>query len=97
MQDKETHKIKGQPINEVETAEVKHKKTDVLPRKSGEDYQTLLDTIPHGIQEIDTSGIIVFVNKAYNRIFGCEEGEARGTSILDKLAQIPSVISCVII
>ena len=83
---KDNHKIKRQPINELETAEAKHKKTDALLRKSEEHYQTLLDTIPHGIQEIDTSGSIIFVNKAYNRIYGCEEGEVIGTSILDKLA-----------
>ena len=65
---------------------MKNQKIDRLPRKSEEDYQTLLDTIPHGIQEIDTSGIIVFVNEAYNRIFGYEKGEVIGTSILDKLA-----------
>ena len=65
---------------------MKNQKIDRLPGKSEEDYKTLLDTIPHGIQEIDTSGIIVFVNEAYNRIFGYEEGEVIGTSILDKLA-----------
>jgi PAS domain S-box-containing protein len=86
MQDEDKHKIKGQPINEVETAEVKYKKTDALLRMNEEHYQTLLDTIPHGIQEIDASGIIVFVNKAYNRIYGYEEGEVIGKSMLDKLA-----------
>ena len=61
-------KIKEQPANEVKTAEVKHKKTDALRIKSEADYQTLLDTIPHGIQEIDTSGNIVYVNR---HITGC--------------------------
>ena len=65
---------------------MKHQKIDKLPRKSEEDYQTLLDTIPHGIQEIDVFGEILFVNKAYNKIFGYEGGEVIGTSILDKLA-----------
>ena len=69
----------------MENPEVKYKKADELLRKSANDYQTLLDTIPHGIQEIDTSGRIIFVNKAYNTIFGYEEGELIGTSILDKL------------
>jgi PAS domain S-box-containing protein len=54
--------------------------------KDEEYYQTLLDTIPHGIQEIDVLGEILFVNKAYNKIFGYEEEEVIGTSILDKLA-----------
>jgi PAS domain S-box-containing protein len=86
MQEKGKHKVKRQPINALETAEGKYNKTDALLRKSEEHYQTLLDTIPHGIQEIDTSGSIIFVNGAYNRIYGCEEGEVIGTSILDKLA-----------
>ena len=87
MQDKDEdkHAITGRPINEVETAGAKHKKTGALPSKSGEDYQTLLDTVPYGIQEIDTSGTILFVNKAYSRIYGCEEGEVIGTSMLNKL------------
>ena len=83
--DEDNHAITGQPINELEPAEVTHKKTDELLRKREEHYQILLDTIPHGIQEIDTSGSILFVNKAYARIYGCEEGEVIGTSVLDKL------------
>jgi len=83
--DEDNHAITGQPINELEPAEVTHKKTDELLRKREEHYQILLDTIPHGIQEIDTSGSILFVNKAYARIYGCKEGEVIGTSMLDKL------------
>jgi PAS domain S-box-containing protein len=89
MEEKDKHTIKEEHINELETAEVKNTKTDVLLSKSEEKYQTLLDTIPHGIQEIDASGSIVFVNKAYNRIYGYEEGEVIGTSIVDKLAHDP--------
>jgi PAS domain S-box-containing protein len=85
IQMKKEDKVKEQPINGLETAEGKYNKKAALLRKSQEDYQTLLDTIPHGIQEIDTSGRIIFVNKAYNTIFGYEEGELIGTSILDKL------------
>ena len=85
MQENDKHPIKGQPVNEVATTEEKYNRTDALLRKSEEHYQTLLDTIPHGIQEIDTSGIIIFVNKAYLRIYDCEEGEVIGTSMMDKL------------
>ena len=85
MQEKDKRTIKGQPIKEVETSEVKNKTADVLRSENEEYYQTLFDTIPHGIQEIDTSGSIIFVNKAYDRIYGCEEGEVIGTSMLDKL------------
>jgi PAS domain S-box-containing protein len=58
----------------------------MLLSKNEEYYKTLFDTIPHGIQETDVFGEILFVNKAYNKIFGYEEGEVIGTSMLDKLA-----------
>jgi len=83
---KDKNKSKEQLINEIKKWEAKHKRTEELLRKSEEHYNSLLETIPYGIQEIDTSGIISFANKAYDKIFGFEKGEAIGTSILDKLA-----------
>ena len=85
MQNKGKHKTKRKPISAIEVAEEKHIKNGDLLSKGEEYYQTLLDTIPHGIQEIDAFGKIIFVNKAYNKIFGFEEGEAIGKSVLDKL------------
>ncbi|MBW1856571.1 MAG: PAS domain-containing protein [Deltaproteobacteria bacterium] len=65
---KDKNKSKEQLINELKELEAKHKRTEELLRKNEERYNTLLETIPHGIQEIDTSGIITFVNKAYDTV-----------------------------
>jgi len=52
-------------------------------RASREQYRLLLETIPHGIQENDTTGIITFSNRAHHRILGCAEGELVGRAIWD--------------
>lgn len=48
-------------------------------------FRTLVETIPHGIQECDTKGTITFTNTGYDRIFGYEPGEAIGTTIWEKI------------
>ena len=83
---KDKNKTQEQLINDLKKMEAKQKRTEGLLRENEERYNTLLETIPHGIQEIDTSGVITFTNKAYDEIFGYEKGEAIGKSILDKLA-----------
>jgi len=83
---KDKNKTKEQLINDLKKLETKQKRTEGLLRENEERYNTLLETIAHGIQEIDTSGVITFTNKAYDEIFGYEKGEAIGKSILDKLA-----------
>ena len=52
-------------------------------------YQTLVSTIPHGIQEIDTSGTITFANEAYHRIYGYEDDEMIGKSMFVLTASEP--------
>ena len=54
-------------------------------QKSNEIYQTLVDTIPYGIQEIDTTGVITFGNKAYCTMLGYEPEEILGKYIWDLL------------
>mgnify|MGYP001393655206 CR=1 FL=1 len=54
--------------------------------KVQERFRALVETIPHGIQECDTRGVISFTNPAYDRIFGLDPGEAIGTTIWDKYA-----------
>jgi len=44
-------------------------------------YKLLIDILPHGIQENDTSGIIIFSNKAHHQILGYEDGEFIGKTI----------------
>ena len=41
--------------------------------KREEQYQTLLETVPHGIQENDLSGIITYSNAAHKNMLGYEE------------------------
>ena len=50
-------------------------------RKSESLYRTLVETIPHGIEEINTSGIITFGNSALHRMLGYTQGELLGKGI----------------
>lgn len=54
-------------------------------REREEQYRTLLETIPHAIQEIDTSGVITFVNKAHVDIHGFKKVEIVGTGVWEKV------------
>ena len=62
------------------------KQAEEALRESEERYRTLVETIPHGIQEIDNSGIITFANAGHHWIFGYDEGELLGRSMLDFIA-----------
>jgi PAS domain S-box-containing protein len=55
-------------------------------QKSEEKYRTLVETIPHGIEKIDTSGVITFGNAAHHAMLGYEPGELLGKYIWDLLA-----------
>lgn len=55
-------------------------------RESEKRFRTLVDTIPYGIQEIDTDGTITFANPAHTQIYGFQPKELVGTSILDLAA-----------
>jgi PAS domain S-box-containing protein len=55
-------------------------------RESEKRFRTLVDTIPYGIQEIDTGGTITFANPAHAQIYGYQPKELIGTSILDLAA-----------
>ena len=48
-------------------------------------YASFLETIFHGIQENDTSGIITFSNAAHHRMLGYADGELIGKTIWDIL------------
>lgn len=50
-------------------------------RESEERYRTLVETIPHGIEEIDTSGRILFSNEAHHRMLGYAPNELAGKYI----------------
>ncbi len=55
-------------------------------RQSEMRFRTLIETIPHGIQEIDSNGVIIFANPAHANIYGCESEELVGKSIFDLAA-----------
>jgi PAS domain S-box-containing protein len=46
-------------------------------------HRQLLNTIPYGVQEIDTQGNITYSNAAHDRLFGYEPGQMLGMSIYD--------------
>jgi len=50
-------------------------------------YRILVETIPHGIREIDTEGIITFVNPAHAKLYGYSEAELIGRSMFDLTAE----------
>jgi diguanylate cyclase (GGDEF)-like protein/PAS domain S-box-containing protein len=57
---------------------------DIKTRETAEQHlQAILNTLPHGIQENDLSGLITFTNPAYHKILGYEAGEMAGKYIWD--------------
>lgn len=46
-------------------------------------YRQVVEMIPHGVGEIDRSGVVLFANQAWHDLFGYEYGELLGTNILD--------------
>ncbi len=52
-------------------------------RSSEQQYRSLVETIPHGIEEIDTTGTIIFISSAYHRMLGYEQGELLGKKMWD--------------
>ena len=62
-----------QQIAELEEAEAESKLTEREVGKSEERYRALVETIPHGVQEIDSSGTITFVNSAHCMMYGYGE------------------------
>ncbi len=55
-------------------------------KTSEQRHRTLLQTIPHGVQEIDAEGVITFANAAHCRMHGYVEGELTGKAIWNLLA-----------
>ena len=58
-------------------------RSNLLLRDSEARYRTLVETIPHGIQENDNDGIIIFSNQGHARILGYEVDELVGKAIWD--------------
>ena len=52
-------------------------------RQSEQRFRALVETITHGIQEIDTNGKITFANPAHHKIWGYSETELKGKTVYD--------------
>ncbi|MFY9943768.1 MAG: PAS domain S-box protein [Desulfobacterales bacterium] len=66
------------------TAEITEKKrAQEALRRSKERYRIIVETISHGILEIDATGTITYANAALNRLFGVDEDEIIGCAITD--------------
>ncbi len=61
----------------------KQKEAEEELRESEQRFRTLVETIPHGIQEIDTDGKITFANPAHHKIWGYSEAEFKDKTIYD--------------
>lgn len=72
---------KNHPAPEERIAELE-KAVASLSREN-ENYRTLFDSLLVGVQEIDTSGTIIYANNAHHKMYGYEDGELIGKSILE--------------
>ncbi|MFZ5764785.1 MAG: PAS domain S-box protein [Thermodesulfobacteriota bacterium] len=58
-----------------------YKNTEEQLRQRERQYRTLVETVPHGIQENDVNGIITFSNAMHHRLLGYEPNELIGKPI----------------
>ena len=72
-------------VAELEARVAEHAAIETALRESESRFRTLVDTIPHGIQECDTAGRITFTSRAHCRMNGYADGELAGMSIWDLL------------
>ncbi len=85
--------LQGVPILDVDggiaavvelTAETtERKRAEEALYKSEQRYRAIVETISHGILEIDAAGTITFANAALSRLFGYGEDEILGRKISD--------------
>ena len=59
------------------------KKVELALEASEKRFKDLVEIIPHGIQEVDEKGIIIFTNPAHQKIHGYSNEELAGKSMLD--------------
>ncbi|MCZ6690560.1 MAG: sigma 54-interacting transcriptional regulator [Planctomycetota bacterium] len=58
-------------------------------RRAKESWQVLVESLAHGVEEIDTLGNIAYANPALHRLYECADGELTGMSVLDFVAPDP--------
>ncbi len=59
------------------------KRIERVARKSEKKLNDILQSIPYGVQELDPSGKITYVNQAYNKIYGYDNNELIGKFIYE--------------
>ena len=68
--------------------EIQHLKERIGQLELNEErYRTIIETVPHGIQEIDSLGTITFSNKAHAEMHGYATGELVGRNVSEMLAE----------
>jgi PAS domain S-box-containing protein len=77
----------GQAYESLLTEIVERREVEIALRKSESLYRNLVETIPHGINEFDTTGFITFGNAAYYKMLGYAEGELLGKPIWDLMPE----------
>ncbi len=66
--------------------------TSLNDSPSEEIFRKSLESIPHSIQEIDLSGLILFANTAYCEMLDYEEGELTGKYLWDYFVNEPEML-----
>ncbi len=61
----------------------KHEQVEEKVKQTGNRLGLIFETVPHGIEEIDPSGIITFANSALHSLYDCGKGELTGKTILE--------------
>ncbi len=51
--------------------------------KNKTQFRVIAETIPHGIEEIDASGIPIYGNRGLHKLYGYGKGKLLGMSIFD--------------
>lgn len=51
-------------------------------------YRTLVETMPHGVVEVDTAGTITFSNKSHDKMYGYGHGDLTGKKVWDMFSGV---------
>ncbi|MBN2213510.1 MAG: PAS domain S-box protein [Bacteroidales bacterium] len=88
-----TYMVSCTPVldSDGEVIKVIHVATDITEIKKAKEnlaaslkrYQKLMDTIPYGVDEINTEGTILLTNTAHAKMLGCKAEDLIGKTILD--------------
>ena len=78
----------GDYVNAYGRNVTEHKQAEEALRESERKYRNLIENNPYGIQQIDTSGIILYTNQTYQKMLGHTEKELLGESILNLLEPV---------